>query len=107
MNQIYLQQFCPVLNFAVAQRQDYISDHLNPESKEITVKLKNDVSSGVSNKYMRECSTSKDLSELLELENKLKSSKVLRSDAFGKENLIFPPDPTLNISPGEAKKFNT
>lgn len=103
MKQIYLLLFCLVLNFAVVQQQDNISDHLIHEPQEIIFKLKNDISSGVSYNYMGVGLISHDIDELLQINNKLKSSKVLHSDSFVSENLIFSPDTTLNINHAEAE----
>jgi hypothetical protein len=79
MKQLYFLIFLMFFQFASAQKQDPRTDRFNYEQQEIIVKLKDDVSSGVTYSKQGKGMTSKNIGELLRIAEKVENSSVLFS----------------------------
>jgi subtilisin family serine protease len=79
MKQLYFLIFLIVFQVASAQKQDPRTDRFNYDQQEIIVKLKDDVSTGVTYRKQGKGMTSKNIGELLGIAEKVENSSVLFS----------------------------
>ncbi len=87
MKHFYLLICLFAVQVCFSQTRDPRADRFNYEPQEIIVKLRDNISAGVSYNKSGEGSTSKDIGELLELKGKVKSSKVLFNEVSVRESL--------------------